>query len=39
VRTGPHEGPYVIDSSEHGDVEYALTKAEWETRATSSAQR
>jgi RimJ/RimL family protein N-acetyltransferase len=32
VRTFPHEGPDVIEGSEHGEVEYALTKTEWETR-------
>jgi RimJ/RimL family protein N-acetyltransferase len=30
VRTFPCEGPDVIEGSEHGEVEYALTKAEWE---------
>jgi RimJ/RimL family protein N-acetyltransferase len=30
VRTFAHEGPDVIEGSEHGEVEYALTKAEWE---------
>jgi RimJ/RimL family protein N-acetyltransferase len=32
VRTFPYEGPDVIEGSEHGEVEYALTKTEWETR-------
>jgi RimJ/RimL family protein N-acetyltransferase len=32
VRTFPYEGPEVIEGSEHGEVEYALTKTEWETR-------
>jgi RimJ/RimL family protein N-acetyltransferase len=30
VRTNPYEGPDVIDGSEHGEVEYALTKPDWE---------
>lgn len=30
VRTLPYEGPDVIESSENGEVEYALTKAEWD---------
>ena len=37
VRTVPYEGPEVIEGSEHGDVEYALTKAAWETDATSGS--
>lgn len=36
VRTTPYEGPDVIEGSEHGEVEYALTKPEWEARATNS---
>jgi RimJ/RimL family protein N-acetyltransferase len=36
VRTTAYEGPDadVIDGAEHGEVEYALTKAEWGTSAT-----
>jgi RimJ/RimL family protein N-acetyltransferase len=30
VRTTPYEGPEVIEGAEHGTVEYALTKPEWE---------
>jgi RimJ/RimL family protein N-acetyltransferase len=30
VRTTPYEGTDVIEGSEHGEVEYALTKLEWE---------
>jgi RimJ/RimL family protein N-acetyltransferase len=30
VRTAPYEGPGTFDGSEHGEVEYALTKPEWE---------
>jgi RimJ/RimL family protein N-acetyltransferase len=37
VRTTPYDGPDVIAGSEHGEVEYALTKAEWEARAASAA--
>lgn len=33
VRTTPYQGPDVIDGSEHGEVEYALTKAEWLSHA------
>ena len=32
VRTVPYEGAYVIEGAEHGEVEYALTKPEWEAR-------
>ena len=32
VRTIPYDGPDVIEGSELGEVEYALTKAEWEAR-------
>ena len=32
VRTTPYEGPDVIEGAEHGEVEYALTKVEWEAR-------
>jgi RimJ/RimL family protein N-acetyltransferase len=37
VRTTAYEGPDadVIDGAEHGEVEYALTKAEWEANAAS----
>jgi RimJ/RimL family protein N-acetyltransferase len=31
VRTIPYDGLDVIEGSEHGEVEYALTKPEWET--------
>ena len=30
VRTTPYDGADAIDGSEHGEVEYALTKPEWE---------
>ena len=30
VRTFPYEWPFEIEGSEHGEVEYALTKPEWE---------
>jgi hypothetical protein len=32
VRTFRYEGPDPIEGSEHGEVEYALTKTEWEAR-------
>jgi RimJ/RimL family protein N-acetyltransferase len=38
VRTVPYEGPDVIEGSEHGEVEYALTRAEWETLAASDTR-
>jgi RimJ/RimL family protein N-acetyltransferase len=36
VRTTPYQGPYVIEGAEHGQVEYALTKPEWEARAAGA---
>ncbi|HUB40198.1 MAG TPA: GNAT family N-acetyltransferase [Streptosporangiaceae bacterium] len=36
VHTTPYEGPDLIEGSEHGEVEYALTKPEWEERAGSA---
>jgi len=30
VRTSPYEGAFVIAGAEHGEVEYALTRPEWE---------
>ncbi len=33
VRTFHQEWPYRIEGDEHGDVEYALTRAEWEQTA------
>jgi RimJ/RimL family protein N-acetyltransferase len=33
VRTFPYEGVHVIDGSERGEVEYALTKPDWQARA------
>lgn len=33
VRTFPWELPDVIDGAEHGEVEYAITRPEWELRA------
>jgi RimJ/RimL family protein N-acetyltransferase len=35
VRTFHLEWPYVIEGAEHGDVEYALTRAEWEADAVA----
>ncbi len=34
VRTFHQEWPYRIEGDEHGDVEYALTKADWERQAS-----
>jgi RimJ/RimL family protein N-acetyltransferase len=33
MRTSPYEGPDIIEGSERGGVEYALTKPEWAARA------
>jgi RimJ/RimL family protein N-acetyltransferase len=30
--TMAYEGPDVIEGAEHGEVEYAMTKPEWQTR-------
>lgn len=30
VRTIPYEGAYVIEGSAHGEVEYAITRPQWE---------
>jgi RimJ/RimL family protein N-acetyltransferase len=38
VRTVPYDGPFAIEGAEHGEVEYALTKPEWEAR-TAGATR
>jgi RimJ/RimL family protein N-acetyltransferase len=35
VRTFHLEWPYVIEGAEHGDVEYALTRAQWEADAVA----
>jgi RimJ/RimL family protein N-acetyltransferase len=35
VRTIPYEGTDIIEGSERGEVEYALTKPEWEARTAS----
>jgi len=32
VGTAPYAGGYEISGSEHGEVEYALTKPEWKAR-------
>jgi RimJ/RimL family protein N-acetyltransferase len=37
VRTTPYEGSDIIEGSEQGEVEYALTKSEWEARTVSDA--
>lgn len=38
VRTTPWEGLDAIEGSEHGEVEYALTRPEWEARAAGDAR-
>ncbi|MGH3203371.1 MAG: GNAT family N-acetyltransferase [Streptosporangiaceae bacterium] len=35
VRTTPYEGADAIEGAEHGEVEYALTKTEWESRTAA----
>jgi RimJ/RimL family protein N-acetyltransferase len=39
VRTTPYDGPdaAIIEGAEHGEVEYALTKPEWQMRAAAAA--
>jgi RimJ/RimL family protein N-acetyltransferase len=36
VRTTPYEGADAIEGAEHGEVEYALTKPEWQARRTGT---
>ena len=38
VRTSPYEGADVIEGAEQGEVEYALTKPEWEARTAGQAR-
>jgi RimJ/RimL family protein N-acetyltransferase len=38
VRTIPYKGPFNIDGSEHGEVEYAITEAAWEARAAGDTR-
>jgi RimJ/RimL family protein N-acetyltransferase len=37
VRTTAYDGPDIIEGSEHGEVEYALTKPEWEALTARDA--
>ena len=37
VRTIPYEGPFQIEGAEKGEVEYALTKPEWEARMADAS--
>ncbi len=39
VRTFHQEWPWRIEGEEHGDVEYALTKADWERRQAAGCAR
>ena len=39
VRTFHQEWPWRIEGEEHGDVEYALTKADWERREAAERER
>jgi RimJ/RimL family protein N-acetyltransferase len=36
VRTTPYERADPIEGAEHGEVEYALTKPQWEARTASA---
>jgi RimJ/RimL family protein N-acetyltransferase len=36
ARTTPYRGTGPIEGAEHGEVEYALTKPEWEARTASA---
>jgi len=36
VRTTPYDGPGIIEGSEHGEVEYAVTRREWRARPAGS---
>ena len=38
VLTTPYEGPDIIEGAEHGKVEYALTKPEWEARTAGDTR-
>jgi RimJ/RimL family protein N-acetyltransferase len=38
VGTIPYEGPFEIEGGERGQVEYALTKAEWEARTAGDTR-
>jgi RimJ/RimL family protein N-acetyltransferase len=38
VRTIPCDGAYAIEGAEHGEVEYPLTRPEWEARTTGGAR-
>jgi RimJ/RimL family protein N-acetyltransferase len=38
VRTTPYEGADIIEGAEYGEVEYALTKPEWEARTAGDAR-
>jgi len=37
VRTTPYQGADVIEGAEHGEVEYALTRPEWDARRGGGA--
>jgi RimJ/RimL family protein N-acetyltransferase len=38
VRTMPYEGRDIIEGAEHGEVEYALTRPEWEAGTAGDAR-
>ena len=38
VRTFAYDGGYAIEGAEYGEVEYALTKSEWESRTAANAR-
>ena len=37
IRTNPYEGAFLIEGAEHGVVEYALAKPDWEARTPGDA--
>ena len=37
VHTTPYDGPGPVEGAEHGEAEYAITRAEWEARMRPTA--
>ena len=37
VHTTPYDGPGPVEGAEHGEAEYAITRAEWEARGKGRA--
>jgi len=38
VRTTPYDGPGPVEGAEHGEVEYAITRAEWKAHTASGTK-